>query len=254
MCDSNYSNGWSARLKQIYIVTPVPDTIDSLIENSMLRQAVERNVVKFTIVNLRDFTKGNYRQIDDEPFGGGDGMVMMAEPLFRAIDFCFKQLNSSDIRVVYPSPQGTQWTHELAMENSQVDKLIFICGHYKGIDERVIEKYVTHEYSIGDFIVTAGELPAMMMIDSIVRLIPGVLNKYDSAMSDTFATDLLDAPYYTRPREIEGMKVPKVLFEGHHKKIEEWRLERKMKRTKEKRSDIWKKFVDKSEFLEKINE
>ena len=238
-------------MKQIVIITPVPDTIDSLIANSMLRQAVERNVVEFNVVNIRDFTKGNYRQVDNEPFGGGDGMVMMAEPLFKAIDYSLEQWDSDDVRVVYPSPQGVQWTHELAMENSQIDKLIFICGHYKGIDERVIEKYVTHEYSIGNFVVTAGELPAMMMIDSKERLIPGVLNKYDSAMSDTFASDLLDAPYYTRPREIEGMKVPGVLIEGHHKKIDEWRNAQREKRTKAKRPDIWKKYLEKSDLTEK---
>ena len=238
-------------MKQIVIITPVPDTIDSLIANSMLRQAVERNIVEFKVVNLRDFTISNYRQIDDGPFGGGEGMVMMAEPLFKAIDHSLEKLGTDDVRVVYPSPQGIQWTHELAMENSQVDKLIFICGHYKGIDERVIEKYVTHEYSIGDFVVTAGEIPAMIMIDSIVRLIPGVLNKYDSAMSDTFASDLLDAPYYTRPREFEGMKVPNVLIEGHHKKIDEWRNAERKKRTKAKRPDIWKKYLEKNDFTEK---
>ena len=238
-------------MKQIVIITPVPDTIDSLIVNSMLRQAVERDIVEFKVINLRDFTKGNYRQIDDAPFGGGEGMVMMVEPLFRAIDHSLEQLGSDDVRIVYPSPQGGKWTHELAMENSKIEKLIFICGHYKGIDERVIEKYVTHEYSIGDFVVTAGELPAMMMIDSIVRLIPGVLNKYDSAMSDTFASDLLDAPYYTRPRGMEGMKVPDVLIEGHHKKIEEWRNAQREKRTKAKRPDIWEKYLEKSDFTEK---
>jgi tRNA (guanine37-N1)-methyltransferase len=217
----------------------------------MLRQAVERSIVEITVINLRDFAKGSYRQVDDEPFGGGEGMVMMAEPLFKAIDNCFDSLASANTRVVYPSPQGVQWTHDLAVENSKIDNLIFICGHYKGIDERVIEKYVTHEYSIGDFVVTAGEIPAMLMIDSIVRLIPGVLNKYESAMSDTFASDLLDAPYYTRPREIEGFKVPDVLLEGHHKKIEEWREAQKIKRTKKKRSDIWKKYLEKSELTEK---
>ena len=217
----------------------------------MLRQAVERNIVSFTTVNLRDFTKGSYRQIDDEPFGGGEGMVMMAEPLFKAIDHSFEQMGTDNVRVVFPSPQGTTWKHSLALENSQVDKLIFICGHYKGIDERVIEKYVTHEYSIGDFVVTAGELPAMIMIDSIVRLIPGVLNKYESAMSDTFADELLDAPYYTRPRDIGGLEVPEVLFEGHHKKIEEWRMTQKFERTKEKRPDIWKIFTEKKNSTEK---
>jgi tRNA (guanine37-N1)-methyltransferase len=238
-------------LKQIVIITPVPDTIDSLIENSMLRQAVERKIVEFTILNLRDFAKGNYRQVDDEPFGGGDGMIMMAEPLFKAIEHSLKLVGSNHTRIVYPSPQGINWTHELAVETSQIEKLIFICGHYKGIDERVIEQYVTHEYSIGDFVVTAGELPTMMMIDSIVRLVPGVLNKYESAMTDTFAADLLDAPYYTRPREIKGMKVPDVLLEGHHKKIDEWRKAERIKRTKNKRPDIWKKYLEKSDLTEK---
>ena len=238
-------------MKQIVIITPVPDTIDSLIANSMLRQAVERNIVEFHVVNLRDFAKGNYRQIDDEPFGGGGGMVLMAEPLFKAIDYSLELLDSDDVQVVYSSPQGVQWTHKLAMENSNIDKLIFICGHYKGIDERVVEKYVTHEYSIGDFVVTAGELPTMLIIDSIVRLVPGVLNTYDSAMSDTFAADLLDAPYYTRPREIEGLEVPNVLIEGHHKKIEEWRNSQREERTKDKRPDIWKKYLDKRDSTEK---
>ncbi len=238
-------------MKQIVIITPVPDTIDSLIANSMLRQAVERNIVEFHVVNLRDFAKGSYRQIDDEPFGGGGGMVLMAEPLFKAIDYSLELLGSDDVQVVYSSPQGIQWTHELAMENSYIDKLIFICGHYKGIDERVVEKYVTHEYSIGDFVVTAGELPTMLIIDSIVRLIPGVLNTYDSAMSDTFAADLLDAPYYTRPREIEDMEVPNVLIEGHHKKIDEWRNAQREERTKDKRPDIWEKYLDKKDSTEK---
>lgn len=217
----------------------------------MLRQAVEREIVKFTVINLRDFGKGNYRQVDDEPFGGGDGMIMMAEPLFKAIDYSIDIVGSDNTRVVYPSPQGINWTHELAVENSQIEKLIFICGHYKGIDERVVEKYVTHEYSIGDFVVTAGELPAMMIIDSIVRLIPGVLNKYESAMTDTFAAELLDAPHYTRPREIKDMKVPDVLLEGHHKKIDEWRETERIKRTKDKRPDIWKKYLEKRDHTEK---
>jgi tRNA (guanine37-N1)-methyltransferase len=135
----------------------------------------------------------------------------------------------------------------LAEENSIIKKLIVICGHYKGIDERIIEKYVSHEYSIGDFVVTSGEIPAMIMVDSIVRLIPGVLNKMESALSDTFAADLLDGPHYTQPREIEGMAVPEVLFSGHHKKIEDWRKVRREERTREKRPDIWQKYLELNE-------
>jgi len=205
---------------------------------------VARERVDFHLVNLRDFGEGNYRQTDDTPFGGGAGMVMMAGPLFKAIEVAIENVGGTDgLRIVYPSPQGQTWSHELAIENSSVKKLIVICGHYKGIDERVIEKYVSHEYSIGDFVVTSGEIPGMILIDSIVRLIPGVLNKIDSAMSDTFSGDLLDAPHYTQPREIDGMAVPDVLISGHHKKIEEWRKARQEERTKEKRPEIWKHYL-----------
>ena len=233
---------------QIAIITPAPDLVEAVVQHSMLRQAVARERVDFHLVNLRDFGEGNYRQTDDTPFGGGAGMVMMAGPLFKAIEVAIENVGGTDgLRIVYPSPQGQTWSHELAIENSSVKKLIVICGHYKGIDERVIEKYVTHKYSIGDFVVTSGEIPGMILVDSIVRLIPGVLNKIDSAMSDTFAADLLDAPHYTQPREINGMAVPEVLFSGHHKKIEDWRKERQEERTKENRPDIWKNYLELNE-------
>ncbi|MCP4930964.1 MAG: tRNA (guanosine(37)-N1)-methyltransferase TrmD [Candidatus Marinimicrobia bacterium] len=229
---------------QIAIITPAPDLVEAVVQHSMLRQAVARERVDFHLVNLRDFGEGNYRQTDDTPFGGGAGMVMMAGPLFKAIEVAIENVGGTDgLRIVYPSPQGQTWSHELAIENSSVKKLIVICGHYKGIDERVIQKYVSHEYSIGDFVVTSGEIPGMILIDSIVRLIPGVLNKIDSAMSDTFSGDLLDAPHYTQPREIDGMAVPDVLISGHHKKIEEWRKARQEERTKERRPDIWKHYL-----------
>ena len=229
---------------QIAIITPAPDLVEAVVQHSMLRQAVARERVDFHLVNLRDFGEGNYRQTDDTPFGGGAGMVMMAGPLFKAIEVAIENVGGTDgLRIVYPSPQGQTWSHELAIENSSVKKLIVICGHYKGIDERVIEKYVSHEYSIGDFVVTSGEIPGMILIDSIVRLIPGVLNKIDSAMRDTFSGDLLDAPHYTQPREIDGMAVPDVLISGHHKKIEEWRKARQEERTKERRPDIWKHYL-----------
>ena len=221
---------------QIAIITPAPDLVEAVVQHSMLRQAVEREKVDFHLVNLREFGEGNYRQTDDTPFGAG--------PLFKAIEDAIEKMGGpDDLRIIYPSPQGKTWTHELAVENSSVQKLIVICGHYKGIDERVIEKYVTHEYSIGDFVVTSGEIPGMILIDSMVRLIPGVLNKIDSALSDTFSADLLDAPHYTQPRGIDGMAVPEVLISGHHKKIEEWRKARQEERTKEKRPDIWKHYL-----------
>jgi len=230
-------------LIQIAVITPVPDVIDTLIQNSILRKAVEKNVVEFHIVNLRDFGKGSYRQIDDKPFGGGSGMVLMAEPLFKAIDHAMDLVGGPDnVRVIYPSPQGKTWNQDIAEETSQQEKLIVICGHYKGIDERVMEKYVTHEYSLGDFVMTGGEIPAMVMLDSTVRLIPGTLNNLDSALTDSFSQDLLDHPHYTHPREIDGMEVPEVLLGGYHAKIEAWRQEQKEKRTQEKKPDLWRKF------------
>ena len=210
----------------------------------MLRKAVERQKVDLHIIDLRDYGEGNYRQIDDTPFGGGAGMVMMAGPLFKAIDHTIKTVGGPDeLQIIYPSPQGQPWDHGSALENSTVKKLIVICGHYKGVDERVLKKYVTHEYSLGDFVVTSGEIPGLIMIDSIVRLIPGVLNKLDSALTDSFASDLLDAPHYTQPRDIEGMDVPDVLLSGHHQKIEDWRQKRREETTEKKRPDIWKNYL-----------
>lgn len=221
----------------------------------MLRRAEENDLVEFSLISLRNFAEGNYRQIDDKPFGGGSGMVMMPEPLFKALDHTIDLMgNPEDLRIVYPSPQGEKWSHQTALEYAEVDNVIYICGHYKGIDERVIEKYVTHEYSIGDYVVTSGELPAMLMIDSFVRLIPGVLNTFDSALTDTFADDLLDTPYYTRPRDIEGMTVPDVLIEGHHKKIEEWRRSMREDRTMKRCPAMWEKYFKKHKSSEKENE
>ena len=205
-------------MNQIAVITPVPDVIDTLITNSILRKAVERNAVKFHIVNLRQFGRGNYRQIDDTPFGGGSGMVMMAEPLIKAIEHTMDLIGGSeDVQVIYPSPQGETWSQKVANQTSKVTKLIVICGHYKGVDERVIDRYSICEYSLGDFVITSGEIPAMVMVDSAVRLIPGALNTLDSALTDTFTHDLLDHPHYTQPREIEGLRVPDVLLSGHHK-------------------------------------
>ena len=218
--------------------------IESVVQHSMLRQAIEREKVELHLVNLRDFGEGNYRQIDDTPFGGGPGMVMMAGPLFKAIEKAIEKVGGKeDLRIILPSPQGIPWSHNCAKENSAIKKLIVICGHYKGVDERVIEKYVTHEYSIGDFVVTNGEIPAMIIIDSVVRLIPGVINNIESALTDSFAKDLLDSPYYTQPRDIEGLPVPEVLLSGNHEEIDKWKQDFRVKRTKEKRPDIWKSYI-----------
>ena len=241
-------------MKQITVITPVPDVINTFIENSMLRKSIEKKVAEFHVLNLRDFGIGSYRQIDDAPFGGGSGMVMMAEPLSKAINAAMSLMDfSEDIRIIYPSAQGKIWNQDSAEKLSKNDKIIVICGHYKGIDERVIEKYVTDEFSIGDFVMTSGEIPAIVMLDSVVRLIPGTLNNIDSALTDTFTLGLLDYPHYTQPRIIDGMEVPSILLSGHHEKIENWRQKKREIRTKEKRFDLWENYNRKKE-LENNNE
>ena len=243
-------------MKQIAIITTVPDVIHTIIDNSILRQAKDHDVVTFHVIDVREFGKGNYRQIDDTPFGGGSGMVMMAEPLLMAIDFAHERIGDleNETHVLLPAPQGSIWNHDCALENTKDENLIVICGRYKGIDQRVIDKYVTHEYSLGDFVVSNGELTAMIMVDSIVRLIPGVLNSIQSALTDSFARDLLDHPHYTRPREIDGMSVPEVLLGGNHKNIQSWRQEKSEERTREKRPDLWKKYRQYLVELETNNE
>ena len=231
-------------MKKVAVITPVPDVINILIENSMLRKSIDNQVAQIHVVNLREFGVGNYRQIDDTPFGGGSGMVMMAEPLINAIENAMDLIGrSEEVKVLYPSPQGDLWNQSSAEGLSKWENIIIICGHYKGIDERVIEKYVTDEYSIGDFIMTSGEIPAMIMLDSALRLVPGTLNNIDSALSDTFTLGLLDHPHYTQPRIVDGKPVPDVLISGHHEKISSWRQDQREKRTKEKRFDLWKKYT-----------
>jgi tRNA (guanine37-N1)-methyltransferase len=237
-------------VKKIAIITPVPEMVHAIIEQSMLRKAASEKVVEYNVFDLREFGKGNYRQIDDTPFGGGSGMVMMAEPLMAAVEFAMEWMGDNDVRIVCPSPQGKTWNHKSAETFSDHEKTIFICGHYKGIDQRVIEKYVTDEFSIGDFVVTSGEIPAMIMIDSMVRLIPGVLNSRESAETDTFYGDLLDIPHFTKPRKVDGMPVPEVLLNGHHKEIEDWRQSQREFITQEKRPDLWRKYLEKSKISE----
>jgi len=231
-------------LKQkIIIITPVPEMIQSFLSHTMARKAIELDIVDLQIFNLRDYSNGKYRQIDDTPFGGGPGMVMMAKPLFKALDDAIDKLDGIEgLNVLFPSPQGKIWNQKIAQDYTKVEKLIVICGHYKGIDQRVIDKYVTDEYSIGDFVMSCGEIPAMMMIDSIVRLQPGVLNDSESSKTDTFSSELLDTPFYTQPREIKGMRVPKVLLSGNHGLIKSWKENQRIEVTKLKRPDIWKKY------------
>ena len=225
---------------EVYIITPFPDSIKTLIDNNIAKQGLKKGHLSIEIVNLRDFTTDNYKKIDDEPYGGGSGMVMMCEPLFGAIEYCISKSEKKP-KIIFPSPKGKVLNHSLSSNLSTESSLIFICGHYKGVDERVIEKYVDFEISIGDFIISNGELSTMIIFDSIVRLVPGVLNDINSALTDSFVDDLLDAPYFTRPSEIDGLKVPDVLLSGDHKAIEKWRNDKKLELTKERRPDLLEK-------------
>ena len=225
---------------KIFIITPFPKVINILIENNIANKGIKKNLFEVEIINLRDFAKDNYKKIDDEPYGGGSGMVMMCQPLFDAIDHCI-DLSVEKPLIIFPSPRGKKLNHDISSKLSNEKSLIFICGHYKGIDERVIEKYVDLEISIGDFIISNGELSTMIIFDSIARLVPGVLNDINSAMTDSFVDDLLDAPYFTRPNEIDGLKVPEVLLSGNHKAIEKWRNDKKLEITKDRRPDLLEK-------------
>ncbi len=237
---------------KISIITSAPSMINSCIESTILRKAISANIIDFHVINVREFADNSYKQIDDIPFGGGDGMVLMAEPLMKAIDYSFDLLSSTsdNTRIVYPSPQGKKWDQNQAKENIHVKNFIFICGRYKGIDQRVVDKYVTHEYSIGDYVISNGELSSMVLIDSIIRLNPGTLNNLKSAKTDSFAKELLDYPHYTRPRIVNGLSVPEVLVGGHHEIIKNWRKNKSEKITRERRPDLWKKYNKKIKEME----
>ena len=233
-------------MKKVFVITPTPEIITSVMQNSIVVKAKNNNIVDFEIINLRDYSDKKYKKVDDNPYGGGAGMVMMAEPLFKAIDNILKKMKpDNNFKIIYPNPQGKTWDHSKALSfSSSNENLIFICGHYKGIDERVVEKYVTDEYSLGDYVISNGELSTLVIIDSIVRLMPGVLNHISSAQTDSFYNNLLDAPYYTNPRELDGMKVPDVLLSGDHKKITSWKNKNRKLRTITNRPDLWNRYIN----------
>ena len=232
-------------MMQIFIITPFPAIPEAVIGESILRRASEKEIVDYHMIDLREFTEGKHRQIDDYPFGGGTGMVMLAEPILKAMDRVRELYNGDKgLRIVFPSPQAKVLSQETSRDLSEADGIAFICGHYKGIDERVRETVVTDEISIGDYVVTGGELPAMVILDSVVRLIPGVLGDEESANTDSFTHDLLDHPHYTRPEEVKGLKVPEVLMSGHHANVDAWRQEQRELRTKKNRPDLWEHYQE----------
>lgn len=229
-------------------MTLFPEMVEQGLKTSITGRAADKGLISFNAVNIRDFSNDNkHHKVDDYTYGGGAGMLMQAQPIYD----CFLSIRDSipdlsedkKLRVVYVTPQGSVFNQKMAADLAKEQDLVFLCGHYEGVDERVLEEIVTDYISIGDYVLTGGELPAMVMIDAISRLVPGVLNNDESAMTESFAGGLLEYPQYSRPEEWMEKKVPPILLSGDHKKVDEWRLEQSILRTKERRPDLYEKWV-----------
>ena len=221
---------------RIDIISAVPELLSGPFNSSIIRKSIEKNITEMHIHNLREYSKNKYKSIDDYQYGGGAGMVMLIEP----IDRCISKLKSERDydEIIYMTPDGSKLNQSLSNKLSCMTNIIILCGHYKGIDQRIRENLITMEISIGDYVLTGGELPAVILTDSIVRLIPGSIGDETSALTDSFQDNLLSYPVYTRPKEYKSWQVPEILFSGDQKKIEKWRLEKSIEITKKKRPDL----------------
>ncbi len=222
---------------RIDIISCVPRLLESPFSHSILQRAQDKGLVEVVVHDLRDYTTTKSRQVDDYAFGGGAGMVLLIEPIDRCITALKAERDYEE--VIYMTPDGEVLTQAISNEMSLRGNLIILCGHYKGVDERVREAFVTREISVGDYVLSGGELAAAVLADSIIRLIPGVLSDETSALTDSFQDDMLAPPVYTRPADYKGMKVPEILLSGHEKKINDWRYDKAVERTKDRRPDLW---------------
>lgn len=222
---------------RFYVLTLFPDMIRDGFQTSITGRAVEKGILSLETVNIRDFSVNKHQRVDDYPYGGGAGMVMQAEPVYLAYESVAKKLTKKP-RVLYMSPQGKVFHQKMAQELAREEELVFLCGHYEGIDERVLEEIVTDEVSIGDYVLTGGELPALVMMDAISRLLEGVLHNEESAEFDSFSDNLLEYPQYSRPQNWRGKEVPEILLSGHHLNVEKWRREQSLLRTRKRRPDL----------------
>lgn len=222
---------------KIDVLTIFPEMFTGVFGQSILKKAEERNLVAYNVHNFRDFSTDKHQKVDDYPYGGGAGMVLTPQPIFDAVAHLTNDAMKKP-RVILMCPQGERYTQAKAEELAMEDHLIFICGHYEGYDERIRQFVVTDEISIGDYVLTGGELASMVIIDSVVRLLPGVLGNDESAPCDSYSSGLLEHPHYTRPADYQGMKVPEPLLSGNHKRIEEWRAKESLRRTFERRPDL----------------
>ena len=235
---------------RFHVLTLFPEMIEQGLGTSITGRAMEKGLVSLNAVNIRDYAANKHRKVDDYTYGGGAGMLMQAQPVY---DACMAVQNSLEkpARVVYMSPPGRTFNQEMAKELAREEDLIILCGHYEGIDERVLEEIVTDEISIGDYVLTGGELPAMVVIDTVSRLIHGVLGNGVSADTDSFMNGLLEYPQYSRPETWRGRTVPAILLSGDHAKVDRWRKEQSLKRTKERRPDLYQKYIEEHPDAEK---
>lgn len=226
-------------------LTLFPEMMHPVLNCSILKRAAQKGHAEYHVHNIRDYSTDKHQSVDDTPYGGGAGMVMRIEPIAA----CIRQLQSERTydEIIYLCPDGETLNQGLANQLSQKGNLMLLAGHYKGIDQRIRDRFVTREISIGDYVVSGGELPALILADALIRLIPGVLNDETSALSDSHMNGLLDAPVYTRPAEFEGMKVPDILLSGHFARIDQWRDEQAVEKTRIRRPDLYKKYQDKAE-------
>ncbi|WP_093290498.1 tRNA (guanosine(37)-N1)-methyltransferase TrmD [Thermoactinomyces sp. DSM 45892] len=221
------------------VLTLFPEMFHGFLSTSIIRKAHEKGLIETNVTNFRQFATDKHQTVDDTPYGGGGGMVLKPQPLFDAVDHLLQDVTKRP-PILLMSPQGTPFTQKKAEELSEHSHLIFLCGHYEGFDERIRQHLVTEEISVGDFVLTGGELPAMVIMDSVSRLIPGVLGNHDSAVMDSFSNGLLEYPHYTRPAEFRGLEVPEILLSGHHANMEKWRREQSLERTWTRRPDLLK--------------
>lgn len=223
---------------KIHVITAFPNLLNGPLDESIIKRAREKQLVEIYIHDLRQYSTDKHHRIDDYPYGGGPGMILKSEPIFSCIESVLSDYQSDKPNLIFLTPQGQRYTQAKANALSEKEQLILLCGHYKGVDERVRDYWKMEEISIGDYVLTGGELPALVIIDSVVRLIPGVISDIDSAKTDSFYQNILDCPYYTRPDVFRGMAVPEILLSGHHAEIEKWRRNEALKRTLKVRPDL----------------
>jgi tRNA (guanine37-N1)-methyltransferase len=242
-------------MMKIDVLSLFPDMFSGVFGQSMLKKAADKQAVLYNVVDFREYADNKHHTVDDYPYGGGAGMVLKPQPIFDAVAALTKLAKNAKPRIILLCPQGERYTQKKAEELAKEEHLIFICGHYEGYDERIREYLVTDEISIGDYVLTCGELGAMVVIDSVVRLLPEVLGNEESHMKDSFSTGMLEHPHYTRPADFRGMKVPEALMSGHHQHIEEWRMKEALRRTHLRRPDLFEKMdltKEQEKWLEEI--